>query len=280
MDIHYNFSKDEIQKDEKLIFWFNNFATGVNGRQIFCPPSIVYPYRELKSNFYSTETPPEEKQQMSSIYLLNDINKCKVIAEKSCIMIGSIGEEISVIDRLIINDTERLCCNIDWEDYLQKLPLSDIIICDNHYFKNLHTYKSNDNVIIKTLSSIPKQSPVNLIIIVKEREISPDIDLETECNEIKKIIKKASESKKSTVTILTTNRAHDRHIISNYFRVKCGSCLHIKDNSLKKDVTVETKSHALKNNLEITLKLLEEFQIIAKNPVKVFGDKVSNLLQF
>ena len=91
---------------------------------------------------------------------------------------------------------------------------------------------------------------------------------------------KATNSKKSTATILTAYRTHDRILITNYYRIKHGSCFHLKDNSLKEDVTTEIKSHVNRHNEMVSRGLLAVYQKIANNAVERYGDQVSNLLKF
>lgn len=276
MDVYCNFSKDEIKSDECLNAWFRCYAQGVQGKITFCPPNVIIPDRPLKSNSFTQST----SEKLSSIYLLNEDHKCDVIADKSCVLVGKVGQEISVIEKLIIENTEELCMNIRWDNYLINLPLTDIIICDNHYFKDKHVYNDNNNIIIRTLSGIPINSQVNVVIITNEGNIDAGLDLSAECTTIKTIVKTLSQHTKSSVTILTTRKTHDRHIICNYYRVKCGSCLHLINNGVKCDVTAEIKSHAIRQNYRITCDLLSAFQNIADAPVNCYGDRNSNYLNF
>lgn len=276
MDVHYNFSKDEIPEDELLTFWFRLHGDGIIGNEFFCPPNTITPERPLKSNFYKSLN----SSQLSSIYLLNDDKICDLILDKSCILIGKIGEEVSTIEKLIIENSEMFCKDIDWDTYCPLLPLTDIIICDNHYFKNKQTYEINDNLIIKALTKLPNSSAVNVVIITKEGEVASNIDLDAEAKNIKRIVLNATNSSKSTVTVLTTYKTHDRITLTNYFRMKSGSCFHLKDSQIKNDVTVEIKSHAIRNNYSISLGLLKEYQSISLSPVRCFGDKKCNYLKF
>ena len=116
--------------------------------------------------------------------------------------------------------------------------------------------------------------------ITKEGEVDNRIDLVSEQKQIKELVKKASRSSKSTVTILTTYKSHDRSLITNYYRIKHGSCFHLKENGTKNNVMTEIKTHALRNNEENSKYLLDVFQEIASNPVRLIGDKKSNFLKF
>ena len=278
-DVQYNFNKNELKSDALLMAWFSSYGDGVKGEQNFAErDEDKLPPRPLKSNFYNSGN----TSWLTSVYLLDNTHICGVIKEKSCILIGTIGEELKILNSLILEDTECRTANIgSWSSYLPNLPLTDIIISDNHYFKSIETYRANNNELLRFLSSIPQNSPVNVVIITKEKEQHPDIDLETEKDEIKKMVKALSGSNKSSVTILTTYKNHDRILITNYYRVKNGSSFHLNDNGLKKDVTTEIKSHAYINNEIISSELIAGiFQEIASCPVKCFGDKKSNFLKF
>lgn len=278
-DVFYNFPKSALKTDVLLMAWFSSYGEGVKGVQNFAEKDDEkLPPRPLKSNFYNSEN----SDYLTSVFLLDETHICDVIKDKSCILIGSIGEELNIINSLIIEDSECLSTNIrSWSDYLPKLPLTDIIISDNHYFKSIETYRANNNELLRYLSSIPQNSPVNVVIITKEKEQHQDIDLEKEKDEIKKMVKSMSGSSKSSVTILTTYKSHDRALITNYYRVKHGSSFHLNDNGLKKDVTTEIKSHAYIINEKNSNDLIKGiFQEIASSPAKCYGDRKSNFLIF
>lgn len=278
LDVQYNFPKDEILKDEYVAFWLNKLGDGVKTNHDYCPPREVVPSRDnLKSNFYKDF----DRTGLSSVYLLNNNHVCELVAAKGCILIGKVGEETAVLKKLIIEESEVAAVKIsDWSTYCPQLPLTDIIINDNHYFKDKYVYDKNGNELIKALASIPDQSPVNVVIIVKEDEVSSEIDLSTEQTNIKALIKGLSGSTKSCVTILTTRKNHDRSLITNYYRIKHGSSFHLKENGLKNDVMTEVKSNAYRINEENTDYLLKQFQSIADAPVQCIGDRISNFLKF
>ena len=233
----------------------------------------------MKSNFIKDL----DASGRSALFFLNDIDKCTAVESKCCVMVSKIGDELSKLKAVFQPDEqgEILTYRIaDWGDFLPKLPLSDIIICDNHYFKDKEVYEANENEIIRFLSSIPHESPVNVVIIVKDSEVDTKIELAEEQSRIKDLVKRASGSSKSTVTILTTNKTHDRALITNYYRVKQGSSFHIKHIHVKHDISAEIKTHAIRKNHEFTVSLLNEYQDIASQPVKCIGDKICNYLTF
>lgn len=280
LDIQYNFSKEDIKSNEFLAFWFSQLGSGVGGVQEFCPPKNNVPERPMKSNFIKDL----DASGRSALFFLSDsADKCSAVESKRCVMVSKIGDELSKLKEVFQLDEqgEILAYKItDWGDFLPKLPLSDIIICDNHYFKDKEVYEANDNEIIRFLSSIPHESPVNVVIIVKDSEVDTKIELAEEQSRIKDLVKRASGSRKSTVTILTTNKTHDRALITNYYRVKQGSSFHIKHIHVKHDISAEIKTHAIRKNHEFTVSLLNEYQDIASQPVKCIGDKICNYLTF
>ena len=278
-DVLYNFPKDELKTDSLLMAWFASFGQGVNGRQEFANTNDErYPTRPIKSNFYNSGN----SELLSSVFLLDDLHICEVIKNKACILIGGKGDELKVISSLLLSDTEILAKDIpSWSQYLPSLPLTDIIISDNHYFKSKEVYVSNNNEVLRYLCSIPQNSPVNVVIITKKGEVDRNIDLNEEIKNIKDLVKEVTDSKKSTATILTTYKSHDRALITNYYRVKQGCCFHLKDNGLKDDVLTEIKTHGILSNEIISKKLLTGiFQEIASNPAECFGDRKSNYLKF
>jgi hypothetical protein len=282
MDVYYNFPKKDILDNQMLIAWFGRMkGAGVEFESIFSSvDSEVKPERPLRSNFYIHYN----AEDRSSVYLLNiEENIRDTIRKKRSILIGYPGDEMDLFKSLLeMNDKEQLMCQIkSWKDYCPQVPLTDVIICDNHYFKNINVYRKNDNELVRALAEIPKET-INIVFITKDGEVDRDINLEDECKKIKEIVAKVSGLSKGrcAVTILTTNRTHSRHIITNYYRIKPTSCVHLKDNGLRSDVDIDIKPHTNFNAIKTSRDLIKEFQKIAQNPVKVFGDRKSNYINF
>lgn len=281
MEVYYNFPKSEILSDPVLTAWFGRMkGSGVKFDSKFCPDATVKPERPVKTNFYNKYN----AEDRGSIYLLNiEENTCNNIKDKRSILIGRPGEEFEIF-KLLLDIPERptMMPQIkSWSEYCPNIPLSDAIICDNHYFKDDYAYEKNDNELIRALASIPKDS-FNLVIITKDSEVNRAINLETECAKIKNIVSASSglSKKKCSVTIITTNRTHSRHIVTNYYRISPTSCVHLKDNGLKEDANIFIEPHTDPKAVEGTKKLTETFQSIAKSPVRIFGDRSSNYIHF
>ena len=281
MVVHYNFPKDEIKKEPVLMAWFGRMkGTGVHFPSEFCPDATIKPERPLKSNFYLNYN----FEDRGSIYLLNiEENTRDNIRDKRSILIGRPGDELSIFKSLLeIPDRTRLMSEIRcWADYCPQIPLTDVIICDNHYFKDSYVYNKNDHELIRALASVPKDM-FNVVIFTKEGEIDRKLNLDVEWSKIKNIVASVSNlsKKKCSVTIITTNKTHSRHIITNYYRVSPTSCVHLRDNGLKKDVNIFIEPHTDPEAVNATNKLVEEFQNIAIKPVNIYGDRRSNFLHF
>lgn len=281
MSVQYNFPKEEMLKNQYLQAWFSTVGgDGVSTKHDFCPPMNVFPDRPVKSNFLCNC----DSDAYRSIYLICiDVNVYNSIQEKQAILIGNVGKEYNIIEKLIaLEDKEILTNKIKtWDSYCPPMPLTDIILCDEHYFKHKYIYDKNNNEILTTLSKNPKNQ-LNIVIITKDSEIDSSIDLFQECQNIKDLVSKTSglSKGKCKVTILTTNKTHSRHLITNYYRIVHTSCFHIKDHGLKADVNTDIAPCTNKNANAVTEDLIELFQGIATSPVKSYGDYHSNFLKF
>jgi hypothetical protein len=280
INIIFNFSKEEILNSadkDKMLMWLNVLTQGLRTHMPKWEKCIDS--ADLKTNFTTTLS----SNQKRDVYLLDNSNAIPKIKEKGAILIGGVGEEINTLMSLVLDNTETLAFTISsWTEYCPKLPVTDIIICDNHYFKSKEVCKANENDLIEGLCTLPTQSPVNCIIIAKQGEVDPQIDLSQEVENIKKFVKRTTDSSKSSVSIITTYKTHDRNAITNYYRLKCGCCFHLKKNNIKKDVTTEIKTHANLTNEAVSLGLLNEYQQIINNVSNqsIFGDKKCNFLYF
>lgn len=281
MEVYYNFPKAEALSDPALMAWFSKMrGSGVKFEHTFCPDATVKPERPIKSNFYNNY----DSEDRGSIYLLNiEENICSNVKDKRAILIGRPGEEFEIF-KMLLDIPERVGMMYQiksWGDYIPKIPLSDAIICDNHYFKNKRVYEKNKNELIMALASIPKDS-FNLVIITKEGEIDNAIDLEKECDNIKNTVCSVSglSKKKCAVTLMTTYSTHSRHIITNYYYIAPTSCVHLVDNALKEDADISILPHTDTNAVEKTKSLIKTFQGIVNSKGRIYGDKKSNFLIF
>ena len=277
----FNFKKEDIDtqshEDNKILMWLR---TMTQGRKVALPQwNPLIDSTNLKTNFATTLN----ESQKRFAFLLDNKDIIPKIQKKGAILIGNVGQEIELLLSLRLEDTEIASHKIpSWLEYCPKLPLTDLIICDNHFFKDQYVYQKNRDELIKGIVQLPDQSPVNCVIIVKINEVDKTFDLSAEADNIKKTLKQITGNTKSSVTIIGTYATHDRNAITNYYRLTNGSCFHLKDNGLKEDVTAEIKTHANQPYENRTNELILTYQKIidSSKGKNIYGDKKSNFLTF
>lgn len=291
INIILNFNKEELQdltEEDKFRVntWIKTFYDGNKNYTITLHKLLDT--KNLKTNFINTELKSNLESQKSLdkklyryAFLLDNEKVVDYVKEKGATLIGKVGEESKLILSLKLENTEILTCKISsWIDYCPQLPVSDMIICDNHYFKDEKTYVTNANELIKALCRLPKEAPVNCIIITKQNEVDKSFSLEKIQNEIQQLIKNLTESKKSNVAIILTYDSHDRQVITNYFRINNGASFQLKERGIKKNVLTEIKTHANKNNEEISDDLIAEYKRIVENNKKTtYGNVVCRFFE-
>lgn len=288
MNAHYNFSKNEIIPDDDggeadddndlLMGWFRLYGDIDEAEYSFIQnDEDIFPPHPRKSNFYNSY----ERKVITSVYLLSgDESVVDSIKSKGSILVGKVGEEMSILNRLLLEDTEERLVNIQWDTYLPPLPITDIIIGDNHYFNDEIRYKRNNENILKSLITLAKKTPINILIVVKTGEVCSTIDLPTEVNNIKGIIKSCGGSNDSHVTICKTRKQHDRQIVTNYYRINCGTSVQNQDAGVKEDSKVEIKTNANRHNQKITNEEISFYQNVINGDATIIGDRKCNFLNF
>lgn len=277
INIIFNMNKEDLSEDEKLKIaeWLKLFTDGRKNYNISWRP--ILDTNNLKTNFTITDL-KSEKKSFRYAYLIDNEKVVDFIKEKGNVLIGKVGEEQELILSLKLEDTEIFTYKIkSWDNYCPSLPVTDIIICDNYYFKKLYTYQANDNELIKALCRNCKQSPINLILITKSNGIDSRININEEQKKLEKLVKQITSSNKSNACIVLSYSSHDRHVITNYFRINNGTGFHLKKEEIKKNILTEIKSHAYKNNQTISDDLISEYkEIINKNASSTYGEPKCN----
>ena len=292
--LEYNFAKDAIAENDFLFSWFNElyYSVGVNDTDIFKVQE-----KRNKNDYISKE----EYKAFKTVYL-HDFNQetYTVLKLNNSLLVGRVGEEYEILNSLLEYKEHILKKVKNWKDICENPPLTDIIFCDEHYFSDKNTYKDNNNEYLIALCN-GKKGPINIVIITKKVDISIDID--EELVKIKNNLSRKTKNGKINVTIITSEDAHSRHILTNYFRIEPTSCTNRKNNNLKNDVTVFEFSYInsdIYNNAmhfinEVFQKMIEESKfeedIIIydevkkkerkKRKAKIYGDNPkSNFLKF
>lgn len=99
LNIFFNFPKDDLKSDDKLMAWFTSFQEGVGGNNVFSFGNN-FPQRPLKSNSHKAFN----SHQLSSIYLIND-ERFDVLKATGTILLGKPGEELIILNSLFLIKT-------------------------------------------------------------------------------------------------------------------------------------------------------------------------------
>lgn len=293
VEVQYNFpwSKEYLNKNPYYQLWFQKVGGlgGANPNFLFCPENKIFPSHssdiEVKSNFLNIEI--EEKERYNAIYMLNiEHNIAKELKDKHSILICTVGDECQVIESLLSMENLSITAEklTSWDVFCPDIPLSDIVLCDEHYFKDKDVYDKDNHELLRTICK-SHRDPVNIVILTNNDMIHKDIDLELEAGKIRDVVSGVTgvSKKKCNVTILTsTKQTHSRHLITNYYRMVHTYNYHLNDPKKKKDINSSIEPHIWNSYYETSKDLLEVFQRIANKPDKCFfsGEKKSNFLNF
>lgn len=297
-DVHHNFPKDELLKNNYVTAWLKEIkGQGVERDTAYCPNSEITPkssednddtskdyhnMRSVKSNFYVDY----DLEGLSSIFLLNiDDNTAQTLKDKGSVLVGKCGEELDLLSRFAsLDDKNTPVKDIKaWSDYCPELPLTDLIICDNYYFNSKKAYEQDNHEFLRAISKYVG-SQINLVIIAKKGEIDSNFDLNIEAESIRNILSTATglSKKKCNVTIMTSYREHNRHAITNYYRIDCspGFIIHSPERRVKNNDTADIKPHIIRSAYLTSQSLIEEYQEVVNSKPDIYGSPKSNFLQF
>ena len=242
VDIHFNFSVGDLEEEELIII--EDFQEGVAGDWKWTYNSDKILERPLNINSF-----PE----INGIYLLDDVN-VDSIKRRHSIIIGKISEEEETLDHLIFDKDDygyhiqKIIGSSEFEkwDRIESfcLPFSTIVFIDRYMFQgpetggNLGLFDYNIGIILKNFYQ-RKVGPSRLIFVYRIVEnVSPthfSYDLGPDLNrlkeKIKRLVKGVNKYCPDPDIILigvpkdSIEDEHDRHIVSNYIRIKSGDSL-------------------------------------------------------
>ncbi len=258
VNVHFNFDMDTLDDEEWKIT--EEFQDGV------C--------REWKwtKNYDRIKTRPINESSLpdkDGIYLLSDENILQV-QSKHTYLIGGVNEEAKTLEKLMIDEddygfhSQRIIGKVDfnsWNKIEQYcLPFSTILVVDRYMFQgsevggNIGFFDYNIGTILSKLFEI-KQGKARLIFVyqintfvkIENRSYVEEPDFEKLKQKIKGAVKKINKNVASPEIILIgvpkvkkdkfekqIEDEHDRHIITNYLRLKSGdSFVYFNSNGVK-----------------------------------------------
>lgn len=296
LHIVFNMDRSVLKSDPILSQWVLTIGSGKgNSEETDTFKTNPFPNRPVKSNM-----PTEwNRQQLSSVYLINDVDSPK-LKSRGTVLLGEVGEELSVLSQLFCGKDYEYHHLYDiqknfnsWEQLAidhQLLPCTDIVINDRYLFKNEKSLvKYNLNGILRVLVESVKNKLNIVLFTINKTLIEFDVD------EAKKIIKSSIENVtgvKPNITFVTSNDSslipHDRFIITNYRLIRSGDSFVYFDtngNKITNGGSLDVDSLANFETYIFVESLLEKLQrsyakINERNSDMIIGTKVSKFITF
>jgi len=292
LDIFFNFSKEELKTDEKLMHWFMTFSDGV-GEETINSFGNSFPDRPLKSNSHNDF----DAKETSSIYLMDD-EKSHVFKDSGSVLTGGVGEEIEIITRVFLRHDDykfekKFRIGGDefgkWTDLNKfSLPMTEIIIVDPFILSNKNTDTDTMDInLIEFLKVLAIESNVKINLILVTHPDKMDWDYATLKTKVNHALKSVT-GKKTNITLIRTKTEHDRSILTNYCRIYSGDTFNFWNSSGKKiskgreiaysslaDIENEKMAEGFIADIQKTIIFLNK-----NNPDFIEGDKESRFLVF
>lgn len=295
MHLIFNFSKERCKEDPRLQSWF--LGRGNTGRgkseEVDEFRAKKFPERPIKVNFRNNM----EWKVFSSMFLVDeDDEKIDSLKNTRSMLVGKVGEEVSLLLNLFCNDSYDLhsIYNIrdksifpGW-DVLKKdghiMPCSDIVIADRYLFDD----ELSEDLLDKNLLSLlrlfaeeKKSSKVNIVFFTDEVE---EVIRAKRKKQVESFFGKRSGTK-VTFVMYNYERPHDRFILTNYRIFRSGDSFNnyfdAKGNLKSKGLTLDVDSLANNNVCSVVESIRIWLQSICdNNQDRIFGDKSSNFIKF
>lgn len=291
LDVHYNFTIDTIKDDDAIPKFLEQFNEDAGLQPVF--ESDIYPTRPLKSNTHSLLN---DKQVM---LMINDseLAKCK---RTGSLIIHEPDDWMTFLSRILFGKqsfeySKEIPINqsFKWEDLkTYSNPCTDILLVDRYLLMNREKINKN---LIPLMKMLAQGITIKLNIVL----INGDEDPIKYEEEIQKILKKIRDEIKEvtglqpncTLILLDgKNYEHDRFIITNYLRYDSGDSFSgyfdSSGNRTTKGRFIRINNLAHKETFINTSGLIYELNKSVSDIIKrhknlrIFGDKVSNFIQF
>lgn len=296
-DIHFTFSKNDIQRASKRDFicintLLKSLSTG-RGKNKPIAWEETFPSRPLDGNFYDTL----DAKGLMSVYLLDgdDIND---LEKHGCLLISSAGKEITTLMNLFIGEEQipTKKCSIrgiaNWDIIFKNAsPCTDIIVVDPYIFAQSDIlYEYNSYCLLAGLSKINKKRNVNIVIFTYGEYKDTNGNRQISFTSIERNMKKQVENEcgitpNITFVKLPQKEEHDRMIFTNYKMFDSGdSFKYFDDNGVNHSHGrwLYINSHINQDNMNNSMALISDLQelINRQKLAGIFGDKISSFLKF
>ncbi|KAF2335381.1 hypothetical protein [Flavobacterium ginsenosidimutans] len=292
LNVYFNFPKEDLKSDDKLMAWYSSFQEGVGENNSFSFGSN-FPPRPLKSNTYKNFN----SNQLSSAYLISD-ERFDALNNTGTLLMAKPGEEIELFNKLFLFQRDyifekrwRISSSTfsTWSDLSSfSLPLTDIIIVDPFILKNKDT--DTDTVDVNLISYLEVLSEIikvktNIVVFTNPGNI--DVDYPVLLPKIRAVLNKTTNVQPN-FTLIKTSKEHDRTILTNYKRINSGDTFNFFNNQghrITKGKEIGYSSLANAENHKLANEVFNDLQIQinhlkVNNPAFIIGDKQCNFLTF
>jgi len=294
LNISFNFSKDELIKNEGLMAWFKYFTSGVGKNNKLTFSETLFPNRPLKSNTYIGF----DKEQLSSIYLIND-DRIQILKDKGAVLVGGPGEEFEIFNQVFFFQEDYKFEKKfkiggvefnkwkDLENYSS--AVSDILFIDAYILFDSPGIDVNLIPFLKTLIS-KSRCKLNFVLYVNHDQVN--ISYPNLSTKVRQAVESVTGIKPNFTLIkvrdqrgIASYAEHDRTIFTNYLRVYSGDTFNYfkaDGSKLTKGREVHYSSFGDSENHKLALGLVADIQNnLNELPADVVeGDKKSNFLNF
>ncbi|MBL0009483.1 MAG: hypothetical protein IPP25_20525 [Saprospiraceae bacterium] len=258
LDIHFNFNQVDLNEEESILL--EEFFDGINEDK-----QLTYGEDAIQGRPLTRDSFPSK----CGIYLLEDENINRYRDEHS-LLIGSVGEEVQTLKKLIINSDYQFHRqklfgdDITFESFIDllALPFSVVYIIDRYLFKgpeiggNLGLTECNIEKFVKNVLN-GKMSPSTFVFVYQVNTHVPkgnqNYDEGPNLDMVARRIRSCAKGKcpRPAVVLIGIQSGiiedeHDRHIISDYVRIKSGdSFVYYLSNGQKKTASLGIDYYSL-----------------------------------
>ncbi|WP_312820439.1 hypothetical protein [Kaistella carnis] len=279
-------SKSYDECDEYVQILLTEFTDGVEGEvdlEFGCTANVLRQSNSFKG----------------SILFLQDKETVSTIKERNEILCGGISEETDILSMLFLHKNkchseEFLGKNITAKNYLnlKNLPFTKLVIVDRYLLKNkdgisnIDFFEANILKLLKDLLA-SKKTRVDIIFVYQLKKTydpvtkthltdGPEISKLTET--IKKLVDKRSPKPNVIFIAVPTGKQikdeHDRHIFSDYLRIKSGGSFIYFNNEgemISSSTTVDFYSLSDRQYAENSINILKKIEEYSNYTLKNYG---------
>lgn len=230
LKLNFSFSKADAHADPAIRTWLVGLTTGALAPRpeydsTFPNPDVQLSLKDISSDCDKTV------ERLCAIYLLDDKEPQRMA---TAMLVSYCGNELDTLSKLYVKEESQ-----EYEDEpsaasigswrvlsAYSTPCTDILISDRYLLSHRSLLSRNLRTIINTLVQKTHNLSVNIVIMVEQNSIDPDIDLD----DLSEIIKRDVEDvvgKEPNVTFVLcrqhrTPLFHDRLILTNYRAITSG----------------------------------------------------------